>query len=160
MADKPYPDTHTVLGASSLRSSLFRPSLLWLLILAPVAALLDHAGSLPDGVSFFCDALAIVPFANFIVQGTKHVAVHTGSTIGGLLNATFGNLPELIITMAALRAGLLEMVRASIVGALLANLLMALGFSFLLGGLRHHSQEYNPQAVRAYCPPWCWRGLA
>jgi Ca2+:H+ antiporter len=130
------------------------------LILAPVAALLDHAGSLPDGVSFFCDALAIVPFANFIVQGTKHVAVHTGSTIGGLLNATFGNLPELIITMAALRAGLLEMVRASIVGALLANLLMALGFSFLLGGLRHHSQEYNPQAVRAYCPPWCWRGLA
>jgi Ca2+:H+ antiporter len=84
------------------------------------------------------------------VQGTEQVAVHTGSTIGGLLNATFGNLPELIITMAALRAGLLEMVRASIVGALLANLLMALGFSFLLGGLRHHSQEYNPNAIRAF----------
>ena len=145
MTDKPYPDRHVVAGAS-----LLRPSLLWLLILAPVAAFLDHADTLPAGVIFFCAALAIVPFAKLIVQGTEQVAVHTGATIGGLLNATFGNLPELIITMAALRAGLLEMVRASIVGALLANLLMALGFSFLLGGLRHHSQDYNPNAVRAY----------
>ena len=145
MTDKPYPDRHVVAGAP-----LLRPSLLWLLILAPVAAFLDHADTLPAGVIFFCAALAIVPFAKLIVQGTEQVAVHTGATIGGLLNATFGNLPELIITMAALRAGLLEMVRASIVGALLANLLMALGFSFLLGGLRHHSQDYNPNAVRAY----------
>ena len=145
MTDKPYPDRHVVAGAS-----LLRPSLLWLLILAPIAAFLDHADTLPAGVIFFCAALAIVPFAKLIVQGTEQVAVHTGATIGGLLNATFGNLPELIITMAALRAGLLEMVRASIVGALLANLLMALGFSFLLGGLRHHSQDYNPNAVRAY----------
>ena len=145
MTDKPYPDRHVVAGAP-----LLRPSLLWLLILAPIAAFLDHADTLPAGVIFFCAALAIVPFAKLIVQGTEQVAVHTGATIGGLLNATFGNLPELIITMAALRAGLLEMVRASIVGALLANLLMALGFSFLLGGLRHHSQDYNPNAVRAY----------
>ncbi|MFL4992144.1 MAG: calcium/proton exchanger [Microvirga sp.] len=145
MTGKPYPDAHPIAEAS-----LFRPSLLWLLILAPVAALLDHADTLPAGVIFFCAALAIVPFAKLIVQGTEQVAVHTGATIGGLLNATFGNLPELIITMAALRAGLLEMVRASIIGALLANLLLALGFSFLLGGLRHHTQDYNPQAVRAY----------
>src|SRR5215213_740221 len=145
MTGKPYPDAHPIAEAS-----LFRPSLLWLLILAPVAALLDHADTLPAGVIFFCAALAIVPFAKLIVQGTEQVAVHTGATIGGLLNATFGNLPELIITMAALRAGLLEMVRASIIGALLANLLLALGFSFLLGGLRHHTQAYNPQAVRAY----------
>ena len=145
MTDKPYPDRHVGAGVS-----LLRPSLLWLLILAPIAAFLDHADTLPAGVIFFCAALAIVPFAKLIVQGTEQVAVHTGATIGGLLNATFGNLPELIITMAALRAGLLEMVRASIVGALLANLLMALGFSFLLGGLRHHSQDYNPNAVRAY----------
>jgi len=145
MTDKPYPDRRAGAGLS-----LLRPSLLWLLILAPIAAFLDHADTLPAGVIFFCAALAIVPFAKLIVQGTEQVAVHTGATIGGLLNATFGNLPELIITMAALRAGLLEMVRASIVGALLANLLMALGFSFLLGGLRHHSQDYNPNAVRAY----------
>lgn len=150
MTDKPYPDAHPVAGASPLRSSLLKPSLLWLLVLAPIAAFLDHAGTVPAGVIFFCAALAIVPFAKLIVQGTEQVAAHTGATIGGLLNATFGNLPELIIAMAALRAGLLEMVRASIIGALLANLLVALGLSFLLGGLRHHSQEYNPQAVRTY----------
>lgn len=130
--------------------SLLRPSLLWLLILAPVAAVLDRMGTIPAGIVFFCAAFAIVPFAKLIVQGTEQVAVHTGATIGGLLNATFGNLPELIIAISALRAGLLEMVRASIVGALLANLLVALGLSFLLGGLRHHSQGFNPNAIRIY----------
>jgi Ca2+:H+ antiporter len=145
MTDKPYPDAHAMTGAS-----LLKPSLLWLLVLAPVAAVLDRAGIVPAGLIFFCAALAIMPFAKLIVQGTEQVAAHTGATIGGLLNATFGNLPELIIAMTALRAGLLEMVRASIVGALLANLLVALGLSFLLGGLRHHSQEYNPNAVRIY----------
>lgn len=142
---KPYSDAHP-----AALVSLRRPSLLWLLVLAPVAVILDRAGTVPAGFIFFCAALAIVPFAKLIVQGTEQVAVHTGATIGGLLNATFGNLPELIIAMAALRAGLLEMVRASIVGALLANLLVALGLSFLLGGLRYHSQEYNPNAVRTY----------
>jgi Ca2+:H+ antiporter len=120
------------------------------LVLAPIAAGLDRTGTLPAGVVFFCAALAIMPFAKLIVRGTEQVAAHTGATIGGLLNATFGNLPELIIAGAALRAGLLEMVRASIIGALLANLLVALGFSFLIGGLRHHGQKYNPDAVRAY----------
>ncbi|MCK9909036.1 calcium/proton exchanger [Microbacteriaceae bacterium K1510] len=129
--------------------SLLRPSILWLLVLAPVAALLDRA-HVPAGIVFFCAALAIVPFAKLIVQGTEQVAAHTGAAVGGLLNATFGNLPELIIAIAALHAGLLEMVRASIIGALLANLLVALGFSFLLGGLRHHEQEYNPNAVRMF----------
>ncbi|MBM6595276.1 calcium/proton exchanger [Microvirga pudoricolor] len=157
MADKSYPD-----ASFAPFAFLFKPSVLWLVILAPVAAILDHAGHVPAGVIFFCAALAIVPFAKLIVQGTEQVAVHTGATIGGLLNATFGNLPELIIAMVALRAGLLEMVRASIVGALLANLLVALGFSFLLGGLRHHSQEYNPNAVRTYASTMvlAWIGLA
>lgn len=145
MTDKPYPDLRPM-----AEGSLLRPSLLWLVVFAPAAILLERTGSAPAGVIFFCAALAIVPFAKLIVQGTEQVAAHTGATIGGLLNATFGNLPELIIAMAALRAGLLEMVRASLVGALLANLLVALGASFLLGGLRHHSQEYNPAAVRAY----------
>jgi len=145
MTPKPYSDGHAVAEAS-----WFRPSLLWLLILAPIAVALDHAGTVPAGVVFFCAALAIVPFAKLIVHGTEQVAAHTGATIGGLLNATFGNLPELIIAMTALRAGLLEMVRASIVGALLANLLVALGLSFFLGGLRHHSQEYNRHAVRTF----------
>ncbi|MBZ6076196.1 calcium/proton exchanger [Microvirga puerhi] len=150
MTDKPYPDAHPLAAAPQPRSSLLRPSVLWLLVLAPVAAIFDRAGTVPAGVVFFCAALAIVPFAKLIVQGTEQVAAHTGATIGGLLNATFGNLPELIIAMVALRAGLLDMVRASIVGALLANLLVALGLSFLLGGRRHHDQAYNVDGVRTY----------
>ncbi|QRM31603.1 calcium/proton exchanger [Microvirga sp. VF16] len=145
MMGKPFGPEHPVIEPSP-----HRPSLLWLLALAPVSAALDLASVVPAGVVFFCAALAIVPFAKLIVQSTEQIAVHTGATIGGLLNATFGNLPELIIALAALRAGLLEMVRASIIGALLANLLVALGFAFLLGGLRHHNQEYNPNAIRTY----------
>jgi Ca2+:H+ antiporter len=121
----------------------------WLLIAAPVAAVLDRLGAGAPLV-FFCAALAIVPLATLIVHSTEHLAAHTGPAIGGLLNATFGNLPELIILIVALRAGLLEMVRASLIGALLANLLLALGMAFLLGGLRYRVQEYNPGAARTY----------
>jgi Ca2+:H+ antiporter len=99
---------------------------------------------------FFAAALAIVPAARLIVQGTEHIATRTGAAIGGLLNATFGNLPELIIATVALRSGLLEMVRASIIGAILANLLMALGAALLIGGVRYHNQEFNARAARVY----------
>jgi Ca2+:H+ antiporter len=124
--------------------------MLWLLLFAPLAIVLDHLGGVPAPAIFFCAAIAIVPIAGLIVQGTESIAHFTGPAIGGLLNATFGNLPELIIAVVALQAGLMEMVRASIVGALLANLLLGLGLSFLLGGLRTHVQEYNPLAARAY----------
>ncbi len=126
-----------------------KPSIHWLLIAMPVAAALDAMGAAAPLV-FFCAALAIVPLASLIVHSTEHLAARTGPALGGLLNATFGNLPELIIAMVALRAGLVEMVRASLIGALLANLLLALGLAFLLGGLRHHVQEYNPAAARMY----------
>ena len=79
-----------------------------------------------------------------IVQATEHIASRTGDAVGGLLNATFGNAPELIIATVALKAGLFDMVRASLIGAILANLLLAQGVAFLLGGLRYHNQEYNP----------------
>jgi Ca2+:H+ antiporter len=127
----------------------FRPSVHWLLVAIPIAAVLD-AVSAPAPLVFFAAALAIVPLATLIVHGTEHLSVHTGPAIGGLLNATFGNLPELIIAFVALRAGLLDMVRASLVGALLANLLLALGVGFFLGGLRYHEQVYNPAAARTY----------
>jgi Ca2+:H+ antiporter len=129
--------------------SRFKPSIYWLLAAAPVAAALDAAGAAPPAV-FFCAALAIVPLATLIVHSTEHLAARTGPALGGLLNATFGNLPELIIAIVALRAGLLDMVRASLIGALLANLLLALGVAFLLGGLRRHVQEFNPAAARTY----------
>jgi Ca2+:H+ antiporter len=126
-----------------------RWSIHWLLVAVPIAVVLKAVGA-GAPVLFFCAAVAIVPLAVLIVHGTEQLAARTGPAIGGLLNATFGNLPELIIAMVALRAGLLEMVRASIIGALLANLLLALGIAFLLGGLRHRVQEYNPAGARSY----------
>lgn len=99
---------------------------------------------------FFSAALSIVPIARLIGASTENLATYTGDAVGGLLNATFGNLPELIIAMVALRTGLHEIVLASITGAILSNLLLAMGVSFLVGGIRHHVQEYNPTSIRVY----------
>ena len=125
-----------------------RPSIHWLLALVPVAVVIDRAGA-PAPLVFLAAGLAIVPLAALIVHSTEHVAEHTGPAVGGLLNATFGNLPELIICVVALRAGLVEMVRASLVGAIMANVLLGLGLAFLLGG-RRHVMEFNPAGARAY----------
>src|SRR3954465_4709788 len=127
----------------------FKPSLNWLFVLIPVSIALEYAHVAPP-VIFFSAALAIVPAARAIVVSTQPLAFRTGDAIGGLLNATFGNAPELIISLVALRAGLLDMGRASLVGAILANLLLALGVAFLLGGLRYRDQKFNPMATRAY----------
>jgi Ca2+:H+ antiporter len=126
-----------------------RPSINWLLALIPVTLALEHAGA-PAPWVFFAAAVAIVPVARLIVRSTEALAVYTGDAVGGLLNATFGNAPELIIALVALRAGLLDMVRASIAGAILANLLLALGIAFLVGGLRFHNQTYHAAAARVY----------
>ena len=127
-----------------------KPSLSWLFVFVPVAVLLEHSGSATDPLIFFAAALAIVPIASLIARSTEQIAVRTGDAIGGLLNATFGNLPELIIATVALRAGLFDMVLASVIGAILANLLLAMGLSFFLGGLRYHEQSYNPASARLY----------
>jgi Ca2+:H+ antiporter len=122
----------------------------WLLIFIPVTVILEHIGGVPPPVLFFSAALAIVPIASFIVHATEQIATRTGDAVGGLLNATFGNLPELIIALVALKAGYLSMVRASLIGAILANLLLALGVSFLLGGIKYKDQRFNPAAARTY----------
>jgi Ca2+:H+ antiporter len=132
-----------------MMKNIFKPSLYWLFIFAPVAILLEKAGA-KDSLVFFASALAIIPIAKLIGESTENLAHHTGDAIGGLLNATFGNLPELIIAVIALQAGLYDMVRASIIGAILANLLLATGLSFFAGGLKYHSQEYNPASTRIY----------
>ena len=126
-----------------------KPSIAWLYAFIPITVVLERAG-VPDPLLFFSAALAIVPIAGLIVQSTEQIAHRTGDAIGGLLNATFGNAPELIIALVALKAGNHELVRASIIGAVLANLLLALGVSFFLGGLKNHTQEYNPTASRMY----------
>src|SRR5437870_7480618 len=122
----------------------------WLLIFIPIAVVLEHGWPQAHTWIFFAASVAIVPVASLIVHATEHIASRTGDTVGGLLNATFGNAPELIIALVALKAGYLEMVRASLVGAILANLLLALGVAFLSGGLRFHDQKFNPTAARAY----------
>jgi Ca2+:H+ antiporter len=121
----------------------------WFLAFIPITLLLEHAG-VPAPIVFFSAAASIVPIASLIVESTEQIATRTGDAIGGLLNATFGNAPELIIGAVALRAGLYDMVRASLAGAILANLLLGMGVAFFLGGLRKHDQEYNAGAARIY----------
>jgi Ca2+:H+ antiporter len=122
----------------------------WLLIFVPIAIALEHVAPLAHTWIFFTACVAIIPIARLIVEATEHIATRTGDAVGGLLNATFGNAPELIIAMVALKAGLFDMVRASLIGAILANLLLAQGVAFFLGGLRYHNQEYNAGATRLY----------
>jgi Ca2+:H+ antiporter len=121
-----------------------------LLIFIPIVLVLERVRPEAHTWIFFAAAVAIIPIARLIVQATEHIAAKTGDAVGGLLNATFGNAPELIIAVVALKAGLFDMVRASLIGAILANLLLALGIGFLLGGLRYHNQEYNAGATRVY----------
>lgn len=130
--------------------AFLRSPMNWLLIFIPLTVALEHIGHVSAPVLFFMAAVAIIPIAALIVRATEQIATRTGDAVGGLLNATFGNAPELIIALVALKAGYLEMVRASLVGAILANLLLALGVAFLTGGIRFHDQRFNPTAARAY----------
>ena len=131
-------------------SNFLRSPMNWLLLFIPITVALEHLAHVSAPVLFFMAAVAIVPIAAQIVGATEQLAHRTGDAIGGLLNATFGNAPELIIAFVALKAGLLEMVRASLIGAILANLMLALGVAFLLGGIRYHEQRFNATAARAY----------
>ncbi|MBE9138578.1 calcium/proton exchanger [Nodosilinea sp. LEGE 07088] len=97
---------------------------------------------------FGLSALAIVPLAIWLSTATEELALVTGPTIGGLINAVFGNATELIIALVALKAGLIDIVKASITGALLANLLLVLGLSMFFGGLRYKEQTFNQTVVR------------
>jgi Ca2+:H+ antiporter len=92
--------------------------------------------------------LAIVPLAGLLSRATESVAMKTGDMLGGLLNATLGNLTELVIAITALRQGMITLVKASIAGAVVTNTLFMLGVAFLLGGFRHRVQEYNPATAR------------
>jgi Ca2+:H+ antiporter len=122
--------------------------LLWLLTFVPVV--LGAAMLKPEAhtLLFVLSVLAIVPLAALLSHATESVAAKTGDAAGGLLNATLGNLTELVIALAALRAGQYMLVKASIAGAIVTNTLFMLGASFLLGGLKHHVQEYNRVGAR------------
>jgi Ca2+:H+ antiporter len=117
--------------------------LLWLLAFVPVVFAAQTLKPEAHTLLFALSVLALVPLAVLLSHATESVAAKTGDTVGGLLNATLGNLTELIIALAALRAGQYALVKASIAGAIVTNTLFMLGVSFLLGGLKHHVQEYN-----------------
>jgi Ca2+:H+ antiporter len=122
--------------------------ILWLLIFVPAVFVGESVAPESHTLLFVISVLAIVPLATLLSHATESVAAKTGDAAGGLLNATLGNLTELVIALTALRAGQYLLVKASIAGAIVTNSLFMLGASFLLGGMRHHVQEYNKAAAR------------
>jgi len=122
--------------------------LLWLLVLVPVALIVSKLVPAAHTLLFVLSVLAIIPLAGLLGRATESVAEKTGDAIGGLLNATLGNLTELVIAAAALRAGEYALVKGAIAGAIVTNTLFMLGAAFFLGGLKHHIQEYNRATAR------------
>jgi Ca2+:H+ antiporter len=120
----------------------------WMLAFVPVALAAKNLAPAAHTLLFVLSVLAIVPLAALLAHATESVAEKTGDTAGGLLNATLGNLTELVIGAAALRAGEYALVKGSIAGAIVTNTLFMLGASFVLGGLKYHVQDYNRATAR------------
>ena len=131
-----------------LLKEIRRNPLLWLLAFVPALFVAQNIKPNAHTLLFVLSVLAIVPLAGLLSHATESVAAKTGDTVGGLLNATLGNLTELVIALTALQAGQYTLVKASIAGAVVTNTLFMLGMSFLLGGLRHHVQEYDRGSAR------------
>jgi Ca2+:H+ antiporter len=119
--------------------------LLVFVVLAPLAELL-HWGAL---AVLLCAAVAIIPLAGLMGEATEQLAARLGAGIGGLLNATFGNAAELIIALVALHKGLYEVVKASLTGSIIGNILLVLGLSFIAGGVRRERQRFDRTAAAA-----------
>jgi Ca2+:H+ antiporter len=117
-----------------------------LLIFIPIAIALELTHASPTYI-FFASAIAIIPLAGWMGRATEHLAEKLGEGIGGLLNATFGNAAELIIALMALNRGLFDVVKASITGSIIGNILLVLGLSVLLGGLKYPKQVFNRTAA-------------
>ncbi len=122
--------------------------LLWLLIFVPIVFAGEFLWPQRHTLQFLLCILAIVPLAAMMSRATESVAHRTGDTVGGLLNATLGNLTEMVITLTALAAGQYLLVKATIAGAIVANSLFMLGASFLIGGLKYKVQEFNAANAR------------
>ena len=117
-----------------------------LLVFVPIAVILHYAHA-PGFWVFAASGVAIVPLAGWMGRATEALAEKLGAGIGGLLNATFGNAAEMIIAVQGLRAGLTEVVKASLTGSILGNILLVLGLSILGGGLKHKNQKFNSTAA-------------
>src|SRR5829696_1401806 len=133
---------------SEKKQSWLKPSLNWLLVFVPIACALRFIPSLDNPTALFIiSCIAIIPLAGWMGKGTEHLAEHLGQGAGGLLSATFGNAAELIIALFALSKGLTGVVKASITGSIIGNVLLVLGLSFLAGGIKFRRQEFNRVAA-------------
>ena len=146
-------------GPTNLRQFLFSGQG-WPYLLVPfiaIAIVLDQIGADPI-IVFFSSALGVVPTAALMGRATEELAHRAGPGIGGLLNVTFGNAPELIIALFALEKGLQEVVKASIIGSILGNLLLVMGAALLIGGwgASATSSSPRPPARRRRCCSWPW----
>ena len=122
-----------------------RPSVNWLLVFIPVSLTAEIAHR--PLLVFITSGLAIIPLAGLIGRATDQLAVHVGPQLGGLLNATFGNLTELIVAVLLIGAGDFEIVKASLIGSIVGNLLLVLGLSLFIGGLGRSEQAFSPRAA-------------
>lgn len=129
--------------------NFLKPSFDWLLIFIPVTLVLEFFTSEKQTWIFISSCLAILPLAGWLGKATEHIAEKVGEGIGGLLNATFGNAAELIIALIAVQKGLYDVVKASITGSIIGNILLVTGAAFLAGGLRYKSQNFNAVAARS-----------
>lgn len=118
----------------------------YLLIFIPIS-IIGEFMHLPPTVMFVLADLSIIPLAGLMGEATEEISFYTGPKIGGFLNATFGNATELIISFFALKAGLFEVVKASIAGSVIGNILLVLGASMLFGGLKHKNQTFNKKVI-------------
>jgi len=132
-----------------IRNVLAEAPLVWLLFAVPLAAWMHH--SRPDSplLVFGLACVAIIPLAGLLGVSTEKLAARVGESIGGFLNATLGNAAELIIALVALRAGMLDVVKASLIGSIIGNLMLVLGAAFLAGGLKHPIQTFATIGARS-----------
>jgi Ca2+:H+ antiporter len=128
---------------------MLKPRLDWLLAFVPVTIALELVTPDRATLVFASACVAIVPIAGWMGRATEHLAERTGEGVGGLLNATFGNAAEMVIALMALRQGLLDVVKASITGSIIGNMLLVLGAALAAGGVRFPSQRFNVTAARS-----------
>jgi Ca2+:H+ antiporter len=129
--------------------SLLKPAISWLLIFVPVAVVVRIWPQFGNETALFIfSCLAIIPLAGWMGRATEELAEHLGHGVGGLLNATFGNAAELIIALMALSKGLTGVVKASITGSIIGNVLLVFGVSILAGGIKFREQRFNKTAAR------------
>ena len=127
---------------------LLKPSLNWLLVCVPITIGLHYFGGESATAIFVFACISVIPLAGWMGKATEHLAEKTNEGIGGLLNATFGNAAELIIAIVALNRGMTTIVKASLTGSIIGNILLVLGAAFVTGGFRRDHQKFNASGAR------------